>query len=311
MKETECSVLVNQLIFGNGELELSRLREHTVRIPAILPATRDLPLLPARTLEDVFRRFYYDVINVGVLERPISEDEVLQKIRTADSRSLPLIDVLLKDIVNNPNRFESWCYLVKELTDLYLSLQDIIGEVCVPMQLPEILHEYDGCTPLEHCLHPLRSSYESPDLIPLLCIRKNLLFEVIFRVTKCTRELYSLCPTSDPEESAELINGLYESNANLLYNTSLQFPKKSDTRISCVKQSLEYFIETADIRKVTQEAAYSFMMAGKLTWQLHKDLNRSMDYFNLAMNEENSFFQNKVLKIGLFYQVSAENASSM
>jgi hypothetical protein len=123
---------------------------------------------------------------------------------------------------------------------------------------------------------------------------------------------------------------LSELMGNICFANSHQFVYKSPHKIEYFSRAMDYYsqgfyiviyifinkinnsyilynlnltILACNTQVSRKEAGFCYLMIGKLSWQIHRELKTSLGYFRLAESQERSLYCNKALKVGLQYQI--------
>ena len=266
-----------------------------------------------KTIEEVRQRFYWNLLRLGVTENPPSrvgtsssagEENVLTRLTKYETMALPLINALLLDIGHNPLHFRSWCQLMRELASFYFFILDLQCELIVVDEISVDMHEGDREDRCSHdFLQPTKLSITPENIVPTCIIKKNQILTLMFRVVCSMEKVYSYCNLGADENDDHGLFGTFENFGNVLYSTSLQFSKGSSGRKEYCERAFTYYKKAAEGFEKLEISGFTYMMLGKLSWQLYRNIDRSMDYYSKAKSQSISFVGNKALRVGFLYQV--------
>ena len=264
-------------------------------------------------------QFYLDLAKIGLPEDALYGDDGLCGAMQVEKKNLPIMEVLLQDLSYNPARVESWWRLFCALVELHHSLIDRLGELCVPYSLIGQSNDHWYLQPLESLRNVIFTSLEpnsvsgsnpSDAALRILFKKKQ---HVVESVRRCVAVLRILGTTRIPVEWSESfrdttkfkLEDSMEMLASIYYIASLEFDQMSAQKRLENSKALTLFAEVAPLKKGSfTGAAFSYYMAGKLTWQLHRTLGESLRLLKVSADEDASTGGHKPLKIAIFYQVN-------
>ena len=290
-----------------------------------------------KSVEEVKQSFYWNLSKFGVLEVSSrdGEEEVSSGVLRLDTSLMSLMKALLQDLYHNPTHFESWCKLMRELCHLYSCLQDFVGETISQDELDDEMHIYkENCNgdsnslniagdnntmseetstkvsrkqPLLEYMVPLLSSYSPDEVLPAFLRKKNALFLIIENAILCCENVYKILEYDKHGEEREMLYASIEIVANAAYTSSLQFSKTSKLRRNYCLRAYSLFEQVAKARECDKVAGYAYLMMGKLSWQIHRDVFNSLKCYNKAWtcNRFSFIGANKTLKVALLYQINS------